>query len=81
MSMKIEHQIAEVARECALRRNVYPGFVQRGKMRQSEADEHQARMEAALETLKLVREYREQFLALIRENVSRVASEATPKET
>ena len=30
-------QIAEVKREIALRRNVYPTFVARGKMKQGEA--------------------------------------------
>lgn len=47
----LRDQIACVARECAMRRNVYPGFVQRGPMRQSEADKETRRMEAVLDTL------------------------------
>lgn len=39
-------KLAEAKREVALRRNVYPGFVARKKMRQSEADRHLALMEA-----------------------------------
>ena len=60
----IDQQIAEVARECALRKNVYPQFVARGKMEQTEADDHAARMEAALETLKWVRDNREALIKL-----------------
>jgi ABC-type nitrate/sulfonate/bicarbonate transport system substrate-binding protein len=48
----IESQIAEVQREIALRGNVYPGLVGRGKMRQAEADLCLKRMRAVLETLK-----------------------------
>jgi len=51
MSRPLQQQISEVAREIALRKNVYPGLVGRGKMRQSEADEHLARIDAALLTL------------------------------
>lgn len=47
----IHEQIAEVKRELALRERVYPGFVARGKMKQADADEHYARMKAALQTL------------------------------
>lgn len=52
-------QISEVGREIGLRRNVYPGFVAKGKMRQGEADEHIRRMEAALATLKWLEENRD----------------------
>lgn len=44
-------QIAEVQREIALRRNVYPNRVRDGKMRQSEADLCMRRIEAVLATL------------------------------
>lgn len=58
MSDKIplDQQIAELKRELALRANVYPGFVARGKMRQGEADLHIARMTAALHTLMWLQE-------------------------
>lgn len=67
MKIDIEQQIAEVARECALRKNVYPQFVARGKMEQTEADNHAARMEAALGTLKWVRDNREKLISLMKE--------------
>jgi hypothetical protein len=54
----IEEQIAEVGREIGLRKNVYANFVARHKLTQAEADEHIARMEAAYETLKWVRDHR-----------------------
>ncbi len=59
----IEQQISEVQRELALRRNVYPGFVARGKMRQGEADEHIARLEAVLTTLMWLRDNQAWVLA------------------
>lgn len=58
----IDDQIAEVGREIGLRKNVYPGLIARGKMEQSEADEHQARMTAAYATLQWVRRHREVIL-------------------
>ena len=58
----LDEQIAEVAREVALRRNVYPQFVGRGKMEQAEADLHFARMEAVLATLTWLRENRSAVL-------------------
>ncbi len=44
-------QIAEVNRELAMRRNVYPSLVRNQKLRQSEADLCLSRMEAVLATL------------------------------
>lgn len=61
--ISIEQQISEVQRELALRRNVYPGLVVRGKMRQGEADEHTARLEAVLTTLMWLRDNRAWILA------------------
>lgn len=58
----IDEQIAEVGREIGLRKNVYPGMVARGKMEQSEADEHLARMVAAYATLQWVKRNREVIL-------------------
>lgn len=63
MTRTIDEQISEVGREIGLRKNVYPGFVVRGKMRQGEADEHIARMEAAYTTLKWVKANREALLS------------------
>lgn len=44
-------QIAEVKREIAMRRSVYPMQVAKMKMKQGEADIHMANMVAVLETL------------------------------
>lgn len=41
----IDEQIGEVNRELAMRRRVYPSFVERKKMTQEEADLHMALME------------------------------------
>jgi hypothetical protein len=49
--VSLDQQLACVRREIALRRNVYPKQVSRGRMRQSEADLEVAAMEAVLETL------------------------------
>ena len=54
-------QIAEVKRELALRRNVYPQFVARGKMDQSEADDHLQRMAGVLQTLEWMAANRERL--------------------
>lgn len=61
--ISIEQQISEIQREIGLRKNVYPGLVARGKMRQGEADEHMARIEAALTTLMWIRDNRAWVLA------------------
>lgn len=47
----IEQQIACVRRELALRKNVYPGFVARGKMTQAGADYQIAAMQSVHDTL------------------------------
>lgn len=54
----IERQIAAVRREISMRRKVYPGWVQRGRMTQDEADRQIATMEAARATLESVRDER-----------------------
>ena len=51
MTVSLAQQIEEVERELALRSRVYPGFIARGKMRQSLADYHMTRMRAVLQTL------------------------------
>lgn len=65
MKHTIEEQIAEVGREIGLRRNVYRGYVARGKMEQSEADDHIAKMESVYATLKFIKANREAFLAAV----------------
>jgi hypothetical protein len=51
MSMTLRQQIACLKREIALRKNVYPKWVESGKMRSSEADYEIEAMTAALHTL------------------------------
>lgn len=53
----LTEQIAEVKRELALRANVYPTFVARGRMSQAEADVHVVRLSAALHTLMWVEKH------------------------
>jgi len=52
MTSSLAAQIAEVEREIAMRRRVYPGQVARGKMRQGEADVLISRMEDVLVSLR-----------------------------
>ncbi len=61
----IDAQIAEVRREIALRRSVYPHFIARGKMDQPEADLHMGKMEAVHKTLEWVKANRERMLAIM----------------
>jgi hypothetical protein len=51
VKIAIGAQIAEVKRELALRRNVYPGLVRNGKMKPAEAELCTDRMKAVLKTL------------------------------
>lgn len=51
MKVNIVAQVAEVKRELAMRRNVYPTLVRSGKMREAEAALCTHRMEAVLGTL------------------------------
>lgn len=66
----IHQQIDEVERELRMRPGVYQTLVSRGKLRQAEADEHMARMNAVLETLKWCRDNREQLAAFKAERVA-----------
>lgn len=53
--MTIDDQIKCVAREIALRKNVYPKWVQSGRMKQAVADRELTTMEAVLSTLQRVK--------------------------
>ncbi len=46
-----EEMIAEVRRELAIRRRVYPKFVSAGRITQEQANESMARMESVLDLL------------------------------
>ena len=63
--ISITGQIAEVQRELALRRNVFPPRVAAGKMRQGEADLCMRRMEAVLATLMFCQEHEANIRAYI----------------
>ena len=52
MEFSLRVQIEEVEYEIGMRHKVYPGLVYKGKLRQSIADMHVARMMAVLETLR-----------------------------
>lgn len=56
MAINLSEQIACVKREIAMRERVYPGQVQRGKLRQGEADYELAAMRAVLATLEALRD-------------------------
>lgn len=51
MTFSLRQQIEEVEREIRLRKEVFPRMVSKGKMKQSAADYHLARMTAVLTTL------------------------------
>lgn len=52
--VSIEHQLACVARELALRESAYPKWVASGRMKKEVAERELARMRAVMETLKAV---------------------------
>ena len=52
MSIPLTEQLKEVERELAIRRAVYPGLVERKRMKQGAADECMARLAAVAETLR-----------------------------
>lgn len=64
MMVKIEDQIACVARELAMRRNVYKKWIASGRMKQADADREIEHMEAVLATVKDVQLYQSLVVAL-----------------
>jgi hypothetical protein len=60
----LEQQVAAVAREIAMRRNVYPRWVAAGKMEQAEAEHQVAAMNAVIATLKDYQAMQPKVLAL-----------------
>jgi hypothetical protein len=59
----IYHQIAEVRRELAMRQNVYPKLISRGKLKLGESQLCTMRLEAVLVTLEFMRDNRETIIA------------------
>jgi hypothetical protein len=58
MKPALDQQIAEIARELALRRAVYPRLIAAGRLRRAVARENLTRLRAALRTLKRLRRTR-----------------------
>ena len=58
-------QIAEIDREIAMRKNVYPRQIREGKMRQSEADLLMDRITAVRATLVFCREHEADIRAYV----------------
>ncbi len=73
MKFSISQQIEEVEREIALRRDVYARSVAAGRMRQSVADYHLGRMQAALDTLRWVQKHSAEL-----RTIGASTNEATP---
>ena len=55
-AITIEQQIAAVRRELAMRQRVYPGWVEKKKMKQADADYQLAAMQAVHDTLMAIKE-------------------------
>jgi hypothetical protein len=67
MPISLNQQIDEVARELAMRDEVYPRMVNTGKMRQSIADFQTERMRAVLATLRWLQRNEEKVRILMTE--------------
>lgn len=67
MTVALADQIAEVAREIALRANVYKARIARQQMTQQEATLHMERIEAVLATLKWLQANEEKIKAKVGE--------------
>ena len=65
--VSVADQIAELRREVAMRRNVYPKRVVAGAMTQGDADRKMAVLEAAIATLRFIEQHRDALRALIME--------------
>jgi hypothetical protein len=68
----LDQQIAELKREAALRKNVYPTFIARQRMTEAEAQKHQERLSAAITTL----EWLQRNETKIREAIGERSSDA-----
>lgn len=58
-------RIAEVRRELALRKAVYPGWVARGKMKQKDANNHVDIMQDVHDTLTWLQEFEGEIVAFL----------------
>lgn len=69
-TISIGAQIEEAEREIRLREGVYPRQVSSGKMRQSVADMHLARMRAILRTLQWLQANEETIRAVVKDRTA-----------
>ena len=67
MTVPLPAQIAAVAREIAMRRNVYRHRVGKGDMTQAAADAEIAAMQAVMATLQWVQRHRDRLIAMAHE--------------
>lgn len=62
MKITLERQIKAVKREIHMRERVYPGWVKSGRLKQHEADDELAAMQAVLATLTSLGDMRQAFM-------------------
>ena len=74
MSEKLDRQIKCLARELAMRRNVYPKWVASGRMKQEESDAEIDAMDGALRSL----EFMKKWEGIIRSAVKLAKDEMEP---
>lgn len=63
--VSLADQIAELRREVAMRRNVYPKRIGGGAMTQDDADRKIGAIEAAIATLRFIEQHRDGLRALV----------------
>lgn len=71
--VQIQLQIDELNRELGMRAGAYPKLVSQGKLRQSEANEANARLRAAIDTLTWCRDNRDLIAEVKRQRDTPVA--------
>jgi len=67
---KIENAIKEVGREIGLRKNLYPKWIQSGRLTQQKADEQIENMSNAYEILKSFKQANAQYNEVVKQNQS-----------
>lgn len=56
MKITYDEQLTELNRELAMRRRLYPQWIERNTLKQDVADRQIARLEAAIETVRVARQ-------------------------
>jgi glutathionylspermidine synthase len=65
-TIPLNEQITELTRELKLRGRLYPGFVERGKLTQTNADTQMAALSAAIATLEWLELHRDTIVQAVR---------------